>query len=262
MLPVRTYSITELQSLSGFDRRTIVYYSQQGLLPKAGRRGPNTRHSHACLQRLLFIRGLKELQDRGDSDTITLQDMRQLIDRLGAEPIDALLARGLPVPELLLLLREASAATPEPVVAEPPASNTPPATAPSVGDGRSYGLADAGIRTRPLIPLPPRYPPVAAPANPAAAAAIPAAELPPTGGPSDAETPAANEDLGSLLRELEIRPAQSGRRLAPGASEQWTEIPITSRIYLSVRGLAAEDSALADATGRALKRLLRTSPPR
>ena len=258
MLPARTYSIAELQKLSGFDRRTIVYYSQQGLLPKAGRRGPHTRHSHACLQRLLFIRGLKDMQDRGDSDTITLQDMRQLIDRLGADTIDTLLARGLPAPDILLLLREASAGAPEPGTPGPPVTRPAPEGSPSptVSDGRSYGLADAGIRTRAPVPLPPRYPP----ANPLT---VPALEPAPADGAGVADASIApGEDLGTLLRELEIRPAQSGRRLAPGASEQWTEIPITSRIYLSVRGLAAEDSPLADATGRALKRLLRASPPR
>jgi hypothetical protein len=49
----------------------------------------------------------------------------------------------------------------------------------------------------------------------------------------------------------------TGKRLPPGASEQWTEIPITSRVYLSVRGLSADDAPLADAVGRAMKKLLR-----
>jgi hypothetical protein len=47
------------------------------------------------------------------------------------------------------------------------------------------------------------------------------------------------------------------RRLAPGAAEQWTEIPITGRVYLSVRGLAEADAPLAEAVARGLKKLLR-----
>jgi len=64
-------------------------------------------------------------------------------------------------------------------------------------------------------------------------------------------------DLGELLRELEVRPTLNARRSAPGSPEQWTEIPITSRVYLSVRGLAAEDAPLAEAVARVLKRALR-----
>ncbi len=64
-------------------------------------------------------------------------------------------------------------------------------------------------------------------------------------------------ELGRLLRELELRPAMSGRRLAPGASEQWTEIPITSRVFLSVRGLSQDDAPLADAVAREMKKVLR-----
>ena len=49
--------------------------------------------------------------------------------------------------------------------------------------------------------------------------------------------------LGELLRELEVRPTLNARRSPPGAPEQWTEIPITSRVYLSVRGLAEAEEA-------------------
>ena len=67
-------------------------------------------------------------------------------------------------------------------------------------------------------------------------------------------------DLGQLLRELELRPTLNPRRSPPGAPEQWTEIPITSRVYLSVRGLPEEDAGLAEALARLLKRALRSRP--
>ncbi len=247
MLEGRTYSITELTTLTRFDRRTIVYYIQQGLLPKAGRRGPNTRHSHLCLQRLLFIKGLKDLQDQGRCDTITLRDMGRMLDALSPEELRNLLDRGLPVADVAQLLKPPAVTVPAPTAAPDPAEPVAPRT---VGDGRSYGLADAGIRQRQAAPQ------RAAPAPPAAPAQsddtqprLPALAVP------GADTP---EDLGELLRELEVRPGLSGRRLPPGASEHWTEIPITSRVFLSVRGLAADDAPLADATARALKKLLRT----
>jgi hypothetical protein len=132
-------------------------------------------------------------------------------------------------------------------------------TGPS-GERRSYGLADAGIRQRlagagaPAVPPPPRAtaegspPPVPPPEK----------GLPPS--PTLPEVPAAvTGTLGDLLRELEVRPGLAGRRLAPGASEHWTEIPITSRVFLSVRGLSADDAPLADAAARELKKLLRAA---
>lgn len=255
MLASRTYSIKELEKLSGFDRRTIVYYSQQGLLPKAGRRGPNTRHPELCLQRLMFIRGLRDHQDQGRCNTITLQDMGRMIRLLDEDSLRGMLERGLPLAELEPLLQQAgppAAATPSPAASPadvPATQDRPPARKP-VGDGRSYGLADAGIRQR------------------GSAAAAPAAadhhnedthpRLPALDQPPGAVAEPIPEELGDLLRELEVRPGMSGRRLPPGASEQWTEIPITSRVFLSVRGLSAEDAPLADATARALKKLLRT----
>ena len=55
----RSYALSELVELTGFDRRTIVYYIQSGLLPKVGRRGPHTRYPDECLSRLLFIKGVR-----------------------------------------------------------------------------------------------------------------------------------------------------------------------------------------------------------
>ncbi len=259
----RSYSIGDLQKLSGFDRRTIVYYSQQGLLPRSGRRGPRTRHPHLVLQRLLFIRGLKDLQDQGYCGTITLRDMGRMLDQLAPNALRDLLDRGIPSAEIERLLQgpvAESAPLPVTPAAQPTAdSPAPHAPAPqatttrTVGDGRSYGLADAGIRQRHGAATPQR-PPASTDA-----AALPAEPPPTAAAPTGPAPLPANlpEDLGELLRELEIRPSLGGRRVPPGGSELWTEIPVTSRVYLSVRGLAPEDSPLADATARALKKLLR-----
>ncbi len=258
MLEGRTYAITELVQLSGFDRRTIVYYLQQGLLPRAGRRGPHTRYPEECLIRLRFIRGLKEHQDQGRSGTITLAEIRRLLGRIEPARMRALVEQHLPLEEIQPLLappalpeREIEPA-PEPMasaVAPPPAQPSRP----TIGDGRRYGLADAGIRNR--------QPPTA----PAAGAEVHHEDTHPRlpalkpGEPPPAASPPGETErqLGELLRELELRPSLTQRRLAPGAAEQWTEIPITGRVYLSVRGLAENDAPLADAVGRAMKKLLR-----
>jgi DNA-binding transcriptional MerR regulator len=260
MLATRTYSITELGELSGFDRRTIVYYIHQGLIPKAGRRGPHTRYPEECLLRLRFIRGLKDLQDQGRCGTITLLQIRGLLDSLDQAALRALLERGLPPAEIELLLATPPTTAPSPPwapVGAPPASPAPQTT----GDRRSYGLADAGVRQRhgaPPAPQPPHPGPATPPAAEQLAHEDTEPRLPALTPPAPAETPAdIQSNLGELLRELEVRPALTGRRLPPGASEQWTEIPITSRVFLSVRGLSENDAPLADAAARALRKLLR-----
>lgn len=315
MVEPRTHSITELVQQSGFDRRTIVYYIQQGLLPRAGRRGPNTRYPEGALLRLRFVRGLKDLQDQGRYGTITLADMRALLERLEDHAIRGMLERYLPPEEVAALQAGIEASAPRPAAPTPPAQGaqgpghaavTPPLASapnqpalheatrpqpayvpapsqPAVGDGRRYGLADAAIRRVPALAATPtrsvdglhqqaRTAGMEPSPAPAASAPLPsttpmaAGMSSPSGMPPAEDTTALDPDaapagvpmdLGELLRELEVRPALAGRRLAPGASEQWTEIPITSRIYLSVRGLSESDAPLADATGRALKKLLR-----
>jgi hypothetical protein len=156
-----------------------------------------------------------------------------------------------------------------------PAAPAPPAPEPrrsllgaAPADKRSYGLADAAIRQRLGVAQPP------APTAPTAPTVLPApsdpADAPTGGGPASAAAMLAppqaaaagdpagpGEDLGDLLRQLELR-AGSGRNRPPGAAEQWTEIPVTARVYLSVRGLGEADVPVADAVARALKRALRS----
>ena len=65
MIDEHTYTIDEIEEQTGFDRRTITYYVQQGLLPKVGRRGPRTRYSQLFFDRLQFIRMIRNRQDQG-----------------------------------------------------------------------------------------------------------------------------------------------------------------------------------------------------
>ncbi len=272
----RSYSLSDLVEATGFDRRTIVYYIQSGLLPKVGRRGPHTRYPEACLTRLLFIKGVKALQAEGRLLTATLAEIGRALGAHDHAGIRALLDRNLPVDELEGLFAEDAA--PTPAAAAPAPSPLVPSAAPRIaeaapqgvrgpsGDRRSYGLADAGIRKRlgaerPEAPVPlqihhedtqPELPALMNPYDLQQQAQATAGEATPLDG-----------DLGHLLRELEVRPILNARRSPPGAPEQWTEIPITGRVYLSIRGLSTEDAPIAEAVVRVLKRALRTraSPP-
>lgn len=289
----RSYALSELVERTGFDRRTIVYYIQSGLLPKVGRRGPHTRYPDECLSRLLFIKGVRELQVSGQLLTATLAEIGRALSALDTQGIRDILDRGLPSAEIEQLFAVPAAADPLP--AEPPdaAHTSPGVAAPSPlqaegsasrsesaspapgGDKRSYGLADASIRQRfaaertstaPAVPMPedthPRLPvlqPVAD-GTPILAGPTPDSGSTP-GGPESADAGRdEHTDLGHLLRQLELRPTLNPRRSPPGAPEQWTEIPITSRVYLSVRGLPEEDAGLAEALARLLKRALRSRP--
>lgn len=277
MLATRTYSITEMQAISGFDRRTIVYYLQQGLVPRAGRRGPNTRYSQDALLRLRFIRGFKDMQDQGRCGTVTLREIGALLGMVEPAQLGVLVERGMPMEDLAPLLERlalpdagpavaAAPVAPAPAAASSAAAVIPPAAASEAtprptpgllgpsGPRRSYGLADAGIRQRSGTPAPSAELPATS-STPTEATTTPAATTPAMAAPANPAEILA--ELGRLLRELELRPAMSGRRLAPGASEQWTEIPITSRVFLSVRGLSQEDAPLADAVARELKKVLR-----
>ncbi len=255
----RSHSLAQLVETTGFDRRTIVYYIQAGLVPRVGRRGPHTRYPDECLQRLQFIKGVKELQSSGRLLTATLAEIRRVLDGQDPAAIRSLLDRGLPATEVETLFGNAASAPPSPTPPSVPATkgapespsleSAPAGTAP--GDRRSYGLADAGIRQRFGLERPAPTPqPAAAPAGDAPPALPAVSAVGPALAPGDA-------DLGALLRELEIRPALNAQRSPPGSPELWTEIPITGRVYLSVRGLAAEDTPVAEAVARHLKRALR-----
>lgn len=76
----RSYTIEEIEQETGFDRRTIAYYVQEGLLPKVGRRGPRTRYPRPYLDRLLFIKKIRDLQDRGQLGNYTLEDIKEIFD--------------------------------------------------------------------------------------------------------------------------------------------------------------------------------------
>ena len=76
----RTYTIEEIEEETGFDRRTIAYYVQEGLLPKVGRRGPRTRYPRPYVDRLLFIQKIRALQDRGQLGNYTLEDIKEIFE--------------------------------------------------------------------------------------------------------------------------------------------------------------------------------------
>lgn len=277
MRELSSYSLAELEERTGFSRRIIAFYVQQGLLPRIGRRGPRTRYPESFLHRLQLIAGIRDLQDRGQLPSATLAEIRQALERLAPEALRRLIHDGVPAAEVAALL--AAPATPPsapqllPVAPVPVAPAERPAAAGATvspapelpAQRRSYGLADAGIRARPASgtgappasrELTPEQAPGLAPARPAGTS-LP---VPPGANPV-AAAPGEDMPLGELLRQVELMATLSRQQAGPGAAEQWTQIPVTGRIYLSVRGLAPDSAPLAEAAGRLLRRALRERGP-
>ena len=78
---MRSYTSDELEQATGFDRRTIAYYVQEGLIPKVGRRGPRTRYPKLVRDRLLFIRRVREAEESGEVSPVSLSAMREIFER-------------------------------------------------------------------------------------------------------------------------------------------------------------------------------------
>ena len=82
-----SYTAAELQRETGFDRRTIAYYVHEGLLPKVGRRGSRTRYPKLVRDRLLFIRAVREAEQRGTVAPVSLRDLREIFQQAPPELI-------------------------------------------------------------------------------------------------------------------------------------------------------------------------------
>jgi len=91
---LESYTLSELETESGFDKRTIAYYISEGLLPKVGRRGPRTRYPLDFLERLMFIRRVRDMQDDGKLRAVMLTEIRDVIDQLTADEISAAARKG------------------------------------------------------------------------------------------------------------------------------------------------------------------------
>jgi|GEM_PF-787001 len=82
-----SYTLSDLESRSGFDKRTIAYYISEGLLPKVGRRGRNTTYPQEFMERLMFIRRVRDMQDDGQLRAVTLAEIRSIMQELTADEI-------------------------------------------------------------------------------------------------------------------------------------------------------------------------------
>jgi DNA-binding transcriptional MerR regulator len=292
----RNFTLDEITERTGFDKRTIAYYVQEGLLPKVGRRGPKTRYPQLFLDRLEFVKLIRDKQDQGEVGSLTLAEIRDILDRLpeemigdvvaGREPLQVVDYRG-PI--------EAPAATASPRdrafsmaqrfedrangnAAPPPASEVPASTLEASMDPNRrvrLGAMDANSQVKLAMtgspamgpnPAVPRSANVAtaAPGGPAPSAARAAvSDVNGRPAPDENGSGAPKDDPDKVISErLGWALARLQRSLtnAPkrnrGTTESWHRARITPELTISARNLPDEQAYLLDNLARILKKLL------
>ncbi len=245
-----TYTLRELETRSGFDKRTIAYYIQESLLPKVGRRGRRTRYPEQFLDRLMFIRRIRELQDAGRLRAVTLREIRDVMDSRSAEEIRSASRKSVSAESLRSLF---PALEPEP-------DRDTSEMAISAQRSASLAVADSPMVDSMLVGS------IAAEASEFLPASKRRERLSSrTRAPSEARAQAPghsmressatlDDQLQTLLQEVEGR-ARLGARLSQGRTgERLTRVPITQEIILSVRNISDEDAHLVEELAELLRR--------
>lgn len=216
------YTIEELASLTGFDRRVIRSFIEQGLMRGPDSLGRYARYTRAHLQRLLAIKELKEKR------AMQLSEIRQALMVMSEDELRALAG--------------------EPVLVQTPSS----AVASSYSDGPETVSALEYIRS---IAYKIDQPPSPASSQMLAVHGLPipnmikerseVQEVVPSQQVSQQKVPAFVVSAGptpieQLLSELEkiVDPSRTRKQ---AKSESWHRIAITPDIELSVRGINSSE---------------------
>jgi hypothetical protein len=263
-----SYTAEELERATGFDRRTIAYYVQEGLIPKVGRRGPRTRYPQLIRDRLLFIRRVRDAEAAGEVPPVSLGAFRELFESMPPAVVSEVASGTLTVSEHLLSpaavspnrsVRRMSAptrraasddalleSTPNPRASRPAA--WPPPGAGEVSDSAVVGSALEASRT--MFAEEP-------------AASFEAGAMESSIEPRSPLSPASavEVEIGQALAELQ-QIARRRREEAPRSVDTWSRIEIAPDIVLSVRGLAGEDADLLEKVGERLRQLISSQSQR
>ena len=255
-----SYTTKELEHDTGFGRRTIAYYIQEGLLPRVGRRGPRTRYPELVRDRLLFIRRVREAEAESEIRPLSLGDLRELFEALPPGRIASVASGDTPVtPDVVSLASVEQRSMVDRVAAlrERLHAARPPAKL-RVGEKLVHPAAKAENMEEPgayaAAPPAPRFgfedDFVTDAPSPRRSVAKP---------DKDADT--LGNQLSWVLNELRSQ-ARRRRERAPDAVDTWSQVEVTSDIRLSIRGMADEDTFLLRVAGRLLRQVLESRSPR
>ena len=242
------FTIDEVIEATGFDRRTIAYYVQQGLLPKVGRRGRLTRYPQKMVDRLLFIKLLRDAEESGERPVpMTLAEIGDALDRIPAKRLHVVAAGHQPLSAVERYLRPPDEASAEPAASGPLPErweahlNAPPDLVPQAprvglvldetGDPELFILRtrpDAAIReSRFMLPRD-------APLDKDNEPEVHACMGPPTTYDEEPVEDASQDDLEALMTQLcRLTAHQPPRR---GSAESWSRVAVTPGLELAARG--------------------------
>ena len=296
-----SYTASELEQDTGFGRRTIAYYIQEGLLPRVGRRGPRTRYPELVRDRLLFIRRVREAEAESEIRPVSLGDLRELFKAMPAGLVASVAGGDTPItPDIVSLsaieqrsMVDRVAALRERLLdARPGPASAPPVD--SVHEANALQLRaialpdfdeDLAGDVRAMGELGPQQeaqreeaffaaapPAMEAPDAPYHAMRAPASRREETiAADADSGLPSAPEpeedadtlgkQLSWVLNELQAQ-ARRRRQGAPAdAVDTWSQVEVTSDIRLSIQGMAEEDAFLLRVAGRLLRQVLESGAP-
>ena len=275
-----SYTTSELERDTGFGRRTIAYYVQEGLLPRVGRRGPRTRYPELVRDRLLFIRRVREAEAESEIRPVSLRDLRELFEALPRGLVASVAAGDTPMTADIVSLASVEqrsmvdrvTALRRRLLAEGPAPTPRPSfTEDRMPDVRTMEELEPRSDTDELRVAMPRetedpgamY--LAAPRLPAFPfeddVAADAADRHRSPGDPDEEADTLANQLSWVLNELRSQ-ARRRRELAPDAIDTWSQVEVSSDIRLSIRGMADEDAFLLRVAGRLLRQVLESRSSR
>jgi DNA-binding transcriptional MerR regulator len=243
----RVFTMSQLVKQSDFDKRTIAFYVQEGLLPRVGRRGPRTRYSEEFLDRLMFIRRLRDLQDSGRLRAVTLSEIREVIESLSAGEIRHASAEGVSEQTLREFFSDPDLDTSDVAVAGEDVAlrsmrDSAALRAPSMEISRARRARGPSASMRRESMASREY-----------------SRAVPESAHVDSELPSFGDELNSeleqLLQKVEHRALIGAKRSGGGLRERLTRVPITDEIVLSVRNIEDEDAHLVEDLARLLRRI-------
>ena len=191
---------------------------QEGLIPRVGRRGPRTRYPKLVMDRLLFIRKVREAEEAGEIGPVSLSDLRRLFDGVSPGLIERVAEGSFPV---------------RAAVGDTVGPRYRPMASRRVAMDRAWAAMDSS----------------AAPEFVRSSTRMDAQP----GETDEAEWQEAG--LGEALSELQTL-ARRGQDIEPGSVDRWSRVEISPEITLSVRGIAEEDAPLLESVARELRRLI------
>ena len=264
-----SYTTNELERDTGFGRRTIAYYVQEGLLPRVGRRGPRTRYPELVRDRLLFMRRVREAEAESEIRPVSLSNLRELFEALPRGLVASVAAGETPItPDIVSLSSVEQRSMVDRVAAlRARLLDARPGPAAKSPITRVYEGERLELRA-PALPDWAGEEPDAYPAAPQAPrfgleddAVDDAVRRPRSAETADEDSDTLAHQLSWVLNELRAH-ARRGR--AGARAEQvdtWSQVEVTSDIRLSVRGMADEDAFLLRVAGRLLRQVLESHSP-